>query len=123
MTTGSLPTFIDAGSNFGAPEITEDNIISQIVSRGKKVVTMGDDVWSSLFPGKSVRQYPYPSFNMFDLDTVDNGVMKHLKEEMLEKDWSLLVAHMLGVDHCGHAHGPNHPEMTRKLSQMNDVIR
>lgn len=30
LTTGSLPTFIDASSNFGSPEIAEDNIIDQV---------------------------------------------------------------------------------------------
>lgn len=123
LTTGSLPTFIDAGLNFGTPEIGEDNILNQLLNQGKKIVTMGDDVWSSLFPRRSIRQYPYPSFNMFDLDTVDNAVVKHLKHELYEKDWSLLIAHVLGVDHCGHAHGPNHPEMTRKLTQMNSIVR
>lgn len=30
LTTGSLPTFIDAGSNFATSEIDEDNIIDQV---------------------------------------------------------------------------------------------
>lgn len=30
LTTGTLPTFIDAGSNFATPEIQEDNIIDQV---------------------------------------------------------------------------------------------
>lgn len=30
ITTGSLPTFIDAGSNFATAEINEDNIIDQV---------------------------------------------------------------------------------------------
>lgn len=30
LTTGSLPTFIDAGSNFATAEINEDNIIDQV---------------------------------------------------------------------------------------------
>lgn len=30
LTTGSLPTFIDAGSNFATSEINEDNIIDQV---------------------------------------------------------------------------------------------
>lgn len=30
LTTGSLPTFIDVGSNFATPEINEDNIIDQV---------------------------------------------------------------------------------------------
>lgn len=30
ITTGSLPTFIDIGSNFATPEINEDNIVDQV---------------------------------------------------------------------------------------------
>lgn len=30
LTTGSLPTFVDAGSNFATPEINEDNLIDQV---------------------------------------------------------------------------------------------
>lgn len=30
ITTGSLPTFIDIGSNFATSEINEDNIIDQV---------------------------------------------------------------------------------------------
>ncbi|XP_030755348.1 GPI ethanolamine phosphate transferase 3-like [Sitophilus oryzae] len=38
LTTGSLPTFIDAGSNFATSEINEDNIIDQ-VSKNKNKTT------------------------------------------------------------------------------------
>lgn len=37
LTTGSLPTFIDMGSNFGGSSIAEDSIIKQIEHAGKKV--------------------------------------------------------------------------------------
>lgn len=32
------------------------------------------------------------------------------------------MAHFLGVDHCGHKYGPSHPEMGRKLDQMDRMI-
>lgn len=38
-------------------------------------------------------------------------------------DWEVLVAHFLGVDHCGHRFGPDHPAMADKLTQMDGVIR
>lgn len=123
LTTGSLPTFIDVGSNFATPEIDEDNILDQLLDQKKKIVFMGDDTWTGLYPKRFVRQYPYPSFDVWDLDTVDSGILNYLKPEIYKKDWSLLIAHFLGVDHCGHKYGPYHPEMTRKLTQMNDMIR
>lgn len=141
ITTGSLPTFIDMGSNFATPEINEDNIIDQIHSNNLTTVFIGDSTWTELFPRRFKRKYSYPSFNIYDLDTVDNGeyldlrilefglmfyfileILKHLPSEIGKNDWDLLIAHFLGVDHCGHKHGPLHNEMSRKLTEMNEVI-
>lgn len=33
LTTGTLPTFVDAGSNFATPEINEDNFIDEVSTR------------------------------------------------------------------------------------------
>ncbi|XP_077292956.1 phosphatidylinositol glycan anchor biosynthesis class O [Arctopsyche grandis] len=122
LTTGSLPTFIDVGSNFATPEINEDNLIDQLVSHGGKAVLLGDDTWAQLYPKRWLRSLALPSFNTWDLDTVDNAVKARLPEELEKKDWQLLVAHFLGVDHCGHRYGPLHSEMVRKLTEMNQVI-
>lgn len=139
--------------------------------KGKRVVFMGDDTWVSLFPKKFHRSLPFPSFNVKDLHTVDNGILQNiyptskqnasstcLKPARLDKDlilstylipyvcavnvacewvdngscllstvegedWDVLIAHFLGVDHCGHRFGPDHPAMAEKLSQMDGVIR
>jgi phosphatidylinositol glycan class O len=37
LTTGSLPTFVDMGSNFGGSEIEDDSIIAQVGMNGKEV--------------------------------------------------------------------------------------
>ncbi|KZC04833.1 GPI ethanolamine phosphate transferase 3 [Dufourea novaeangliae] len=121
FTTGSLPTFIDIGSNFASESIDEDNIVEQ--NAGKGIIFMGDDTWTNLFPGKFKRQFPSPSFNVWDLDSVDKDVRYRIFFELKKKDWSLLIAHVLGIDHCGHKHGPNHPEMTRKLNDTNTLIK
>lgn len=73
MTTGSLPTFIDMGSNFATPEINEDNVIHQIHSNNLTAVFLGDSTWTELFPKSFKRKFSYPSFNIHDLDSVDNG--------------------------------------------------
>ncbi|XP_050520153.1 GPI ethanolamine phosphate transferase 3 [Daktulosphaira vitifoliae] len=123
LTTGSLPTFIDIGSNFASEEISEDNVIDQLVNNGKKIVFLGDDTWAKLFPGRFFRNYSYPSFNVWDLDTVDYSVKTNLYPELLKDDWDVLIAHFLGVDHCGHRYGPYHKEMNRKLSEMNIILK
>ncbi|XP_030148503.1 GPI ethanolamine phosphate transferase 3 isoform X1 [Lynx canadensis] len=123
LTTGSLPTFIDAGSNFASYAIVEDNLIKQLASAGRRVVFMGDDTWKDLFPGVFSQAFFFPSFNVRDLHTVDNGILEHLYPTMDSSEWDMLIAHFLGVDHCGHKHGPHHPEMAKKLSQMDQVIQ
>ncbi|XP_078484396.1 GPI ethanolamine phosphate transferase 3, catalytic subunit-like [Ciona intestinalis] len=120
MFTGGFPTFIDISNNFASSQITEDNILDQV---GGRIVFMGDDTWMKLFPGRFERSYPFPSFDVKDLHTVDNGILKHLFKEIKTKDWDLMIAHFLGVDHCGHRYGPLHPEMGSKLKQMDEMLR
>ncbi|KAI0429201.1 GPI ethanolamine phosphate transferase 3-like protein [Xylaria sp. FL1042] len=128
LTTGTLPTFIDLGSNFAGTAIEEDNILMQLREHGKRIVHLGDDTWTSLFPGyfQPNLSRAYDSFNVWDLHTVDNGVLEHifpLMEPELKDEWDITIGHLLGVDHAGHRYGPNHPAMTAKLQQMDTFIR
>ncbi|KAF8541418.1 hypothetical protein BDD12DRAFT_829137 [Trichophaea hybrida] len=128
LTTGTLPTFIDAGSNFAGTAIDEDNVIAQLKSLGKRMAFMGDDTWMALFPGyfEEDMNHPYESLNVWDLHTVDNGVNEHIFPLLDPKNstkWDVLFAHYLGVDHAGHRYGPDHFAMTEKLKQMDEVVR
>ncbi|KAF1844521.1 uncharacterized protein K460DRAFT_309483 [Cucurbitaria berberidis CBS 394.84] len=128
LTTGTLPTFIDAGSNFAGTAIDEDNLVAQLKNASKRIVHLGDDTWHALFPGyfEPNLTHAYDSFNVWDLHTVDNGVTEHifplLKAENTSK-WDVIFGHYLGVDHAGHRYGPDHPAMTAKLNQMDGVFR
>ncbi|KDR72845.1 hypothetical protein GALMADRAFT_212861 [Galerina marginata CBS 339.88] len=126
ITTGSLPTFVDMGNNFGGSSIAEDSILKQLKMAGKKVAFMGDDTWMSVFPDtfEPSMKHPYDSFNVEDLHTVDEGVIKHLFPllEDPSQPFDFLIGHFLGVDHVGHRVGPDHPSMQAKLQQMNDVL-
>ncbi|KAJ3574554.1 hypothetical protein NPX13_g4320 [Xylaria arbuscula] len=127
LTTGTLPTFIDLGSNFAGTAIEEDNLLMQLREHGKRIVHLGDDTWTSLFPDyfQPNLSRAYDSFNVWDLHTVDNGVLDHifpLMEPERKGDWDITIGHLLGVDHAGHRYGPNHPAMTAKLQQMNAFI-
>jgi len=76
-----------------------------------------------LFPRRFTKSFAFPSFNVKDLETVDAGVSKNLVKEMKLNDWDVLIGHFLGVDHCGHTFGPNHPAMANKLQQMDSELR
>lgn len=139
LTTGSLPTFIEAGANFGgAGRVAEDNWIAQFRTRvlrergldanastGAGMAFVGDDTWDMVFSAlfDDGRSWPYSSFNVEDLDTVDAGVEEHMLREMQRPDTSLVIAHSLGVDHVGHRFGPAHPRMVPKLAQMDALVR
>lgn len=128
LMTGTLPTFIDAGSNFAGTAIDEDNLIEQLFKAGKKVVHLGDDTWHALFPGYFEPELTkaYDSFNVWDLHTLDNGVNEHifpLLEANMSGRWDVIIGHYLGVDHAGHRYGPDHPAMAEKLKQMDGVLR
>ena len=71
---GGLPTFIDVGSSFSAAAITEDNLIDQLAAGDRRLAFVGDDTWMQLFPTQFASSLPFPSLNVHDLDTVDNGV-------------------------------------------------
>ena len=97
LTTGSLPTFIDVSSNFASYQISEDNIIDQLVRNKRRVVFAGDDTWTSLYPSSFTQQYPQPSFDVWDLDTVDREVFKVLKTKLQKPhSWDVFIGHFLG---------------------------
>lgn len=126
LTTGSLPTFIDAGSNFAGSAINEDNWISQLKSQGRRFTFMGDDTWTALFSAsfEPNQTFAYDSLNVWDLHTVDNGVIEHIFPALENGDqWDMAIGHLLGVDHAGHRYGPNHVAMQEKLNQMNTFIQ
>lgn len=128
LTTGTLPTFLEAGSNFAGTAIDEDNLVAQLRAAGKNLVQLGDDTWQALFPDHFDANLtrPFDSFNVWDLHTVDNGVTEHLLPLLHPANatkWDVIFGHYLGVDHAGHRYGPNHAAMAAKLRQMDQLIR
>ena len=126
MMTGSLPTFIDVGSNFDSYAIEDDSLIRQAYLNNKSTIILGDDTWLSLFNESLLRaQHTYPSFNIKDLDSNDLNVEEKLKHYFRAEnyDWNLLIAHLLGVDHCGHTFGPKSHVLRRKLNDTDNIIK
>ncbi|CAN6441121.1 unnamed protein product [Victoria cruziana] len=94
----------------------------KLAANGKRVLLMGDDTWMQLFPGHFHASHPFPSFNVKDLDTVDDGVIEHLFPALYSEDWDVLIAHFLGVDHAGHIFGVDSGPMIEKLEAYNQVL-
>lgn len=152
MMTGGLPAFVEIGANFNSAEVMEDSLVSQWQDQQRRVVLLGDDTWLQLFPrGFSVAR-PFDSFNTRDLNTVDDGIMRHLLPMLGERgyslsspalmsssvpkeicesdvdveveavDWDVFIAHFLGVDHIGHTYSAHHPAMGERLRRMDGVL-
>ena len=126
LMTGSLPTFIDAGANMNSFLIEDDNIIQQAHSFNKSTIILGDDTWLSLFDASIVKEYHvYPSFNIKDLDSNDRNVDEKLRDifKIKNVNWNIMIAHYLGIDHCGHTFGPRSPVIRRKLNDIDNTIK
>jgi phosphatidylinositol glycan class O len=140
LTTGTLPTFIDIGSNFASTNlgIDEDNWLDQLHQAHRRIGFAGDDTWLKIF-GHHLFQpnltFPFESFNVEDLHTVDNGVKTNLyrilnidqptkqQQEEQQDHWDILIAHFLGLDHAGHRFGASHPAVRSKLREYDDFLK
>lgn len=129
ITTGSLPTFVDAGSNFAGSRVDEDNWLEQANHAGKRIAFMGDDTWLTIFPETvfaANHSFPFDSFHVEDLDTVDAGVRHNiiplLDQPRQSATWDILIGHPLGLDHAGHRFGASHAETTRKLKETDALL-
>ncbi|KAJ7278063.1 hypothetical protein C8J57DRAFT_1713596 [Mycena rebaudengoi] len=89
LTTSSLPTFFDIGTNFGGSSIAEDSM-RKLGATNKSTA--------------KVRIYARRHFNVEDLHAVDEGVIRHLFPLLEDKSklFDLPVGHFLGVDYVGH---------------------
>ena len=124
--TGGLPTFVDVSKSFGGAVLSEDNVIAQCAANGRRVAFAGDDTWLELFRAThfAAGATPFPSFNVKDLDTVDNGVRQHVMARLeVPEKWDLLIGHFLGVDHAGHTFGVDSAAMRRKVSENDADVR
>jgi phosphatidylinositol glycan class O len=67
--------------------------------------------------------HAYPSFNVADLDTLDEKVREDMLRKTKSGDFTLMLAHVIGVDHAGHTYSASHPEIERKLKDTEKLIK
>ena len=65
----------------------------------------------------------YPSFNVRDLDTLDREASEDVIRYIKEGKFSLLIGHLIGVDHAGHTYSASHKEIERKLNDTEKLLR
>jgi phosphatidylinositol glycan class O len=66
-------------------------VIWQLKHNNKSMVFAGDDTWTQLFPDSFIREYPRDSFNVNDLNTVDDAVIECFNDNIGKRDWDVLI--------------------------------
>jgi GPI ethanolamine phosphate transferase 3 subunit O len=67
--------------------------------------------------------HPYPSFNVRDLDTLDDQVRTDMLRTKKQGNFTLLIGHVIRVDHAGHTYSSSHSEIERKLRDTEKLIK
>lgn len=99
--SGTLPTFLEVSESFTSDQVSEDTLLWQLwrlkianqnaskLDRREappllklKSVVLGDSTWVALFRQNIDRGYPFPSFDVQDLDTLDDGVLSKIWNEL-----------------------------------------
>ena len=121
LLSGYIPNIIEVKDSFSQQRIEIQHIFSEFGTPiNSSVVFVGDDTWDQLLDFSS--SYPMDSFNVWDLDSVDNKVFQVFDQVLNKSTPSVLIGHLLGVDHCGHTYYPYHPEMIRKFDEYSVFI-
>ena len=67
--------------------------------------------------------HPYPSFNVRDLDTLDEKVREDMLRTTKAGTITLLIGRVIGVDHAGQTYSASHKEIERKLLDTEQLIK
>lgn len=119
IATGTLPVFIEIGSNFDSVHsIQADNFIDNF----KNITVVGDDTWNSLFGSIISQDFTVPSFDVHDIDGVDQYIFSKLPEAINSYESDLIVGHFLGVDHAGHVFDYHSGIVKSKISKIDSFI-
>ncbi|CAI4211447.1 unnamed protein product [Parascedosporium putredinis] len=128
ITTGSIPSFLDAILNVDEGDTTsslaaQDTWLAQMKAKGTgNLVLYGDDTWLKLFPETFDRHDGTSSFFVADFTEVDHNVTRNVAGELKNVDWNTMILHYLGLDHIGHKSGPRSSNMFPKQQEMDGIV-
>ncbi|ESS32442.1 putative transmembrane protein [Toxoplasma gondii RUB] len=76
--SGTVPTFFEIRESFDSSRMTEDSLLWQLRNSGRASVALGDETWESLYGHLLTESRCSPSFDIHDIHTVDEGVLRNL---------------------------------------------
>ena len=93
-------------------------------AKHENVVFAGGFAWVGLYGEDIDRAYPHELFNIAELDEPDEITMRDFHREFDAKNWTMMIAHIIGVDHAGHYYlNAGHSEIERKLVDEEKILK
>eukprot|EP00768_Dysnectes_brevis_P006885 gnl/Dysnectes_brevis/5603_a8144_458.p1 GENE.gnl/Dysnectes_brevis/5603_a8144_458~~gnl/Dysnectes_brevis/5603_a8144_458.p1 ORF type:complete len:638 (+),score=80.03 gnl/Dysnectes_brevis/5603_a8144_458:35-1915(+) len=127
MMSGRIPGMFDAVTAFTARQIHEDSVIHQAhLVEDFYTAVLGDNTWDHLWPDSFTYSSTRYSFDIKDLDSVDDLIEKELQyalNKLEEANRGLLILHFLGLDHISHLLGPHTPLAHNRLDRYASVTK
>lgn len=124
--SGVLGSVVDFTEALVQGAFTEDNILAGLNNKyGNKTSTafFGEDIWVKNFGQWFTREISVPDQDIRDLDLNDETASKNIYEELDNgADFQLLIGHLIGMDHAGHTYDTLHPELPRKMHDIELIV-
>jgi len=122
VVTGGLPPKANIIMAFGALPIKEDSLIRQAHLAGRKPYFSGDSLWNDFFPDDLITTTETRSFDIKD-DDVDVATVNFIDYITKNKDFNLVIGHMLALDHMGHYRGLGDPKLAEAIQHTDQLIK
>jgi len=122
LSTGGLPPKANTLLAFGALPLSEDSIVKQAHLAGRKPYFTGDTLWNEFFPNDLITTTETRGFDIKD-ENVDDESIAFIHDTIKNKEFNLIIGHLMAVDHMSHAHGIGDERMSQAVKAMDQVIR
>jgi len=122
VVTGGLPPKANVIMAFGALPIKEDSLIRQAHLAGQKPYFSGDSLWNDFFPDDLTTTTETRSFDIKDND-VDAATVNFIDYITKNKDFNLVIGHMLALDHMAHYKGLGDPKLSEAVQNTDKLIK
>jgi phosphatidylinositol glycan class O len=87
------------------------------------VAFCGGFTWMALYEKEFTRAYAHEMFNVADIDGCDEITMGDINKEMAMNNFTILIAHFIGIDNAGHYYqNVAHPDLERKILDAEALI-
>jgi len=121
MMTGNFPQKANIVTAFGALSSKEDSIPHQLSLENKTPYFSGDPVLLNYFPQHLISETHVEAFDIRN-DHVDDVTHHYIKKKIRNKDFDFLLAHLLRIDHMGHAYGLTSQAIPDAIADVDKLI-